>query len=206
MSSPSEIPNGSPLVEDESDWSSDTISTNDTASNLPGPGRTLDRFYQYAGRKLERAIGQIAHRAGFDGPYAEDLKSLAEHESSDFSTNATTSNVPGAGRTLDLFYQFAGRKLENALNKTAHDMGYGPNAIERRILSQLGVNMLSLRPSDREDLVWKYSWSEFRDWKSLPVLLTERRREVSRDCAKLLAYTQCVTHSLFICETRYSRT
>lgn len=184
-------------MEDEVDWSSDTISTNDTASDLPGPGRTLDRLYQFAGRKLERAIGQIAHRVGYDGPYAEDLKSLAEYESSDFSTNATTSNMPGAGRTIDLFYQLAGRKLENALNKTAHEMGYGPNAIEKRILSQLGVNMLSLRPSDREDLVWKYSWSEFRDWKSLPVLLAEKRRAVSKDCEKLLAYTQCVSYFSF---------
>lgn len=177
-------------MEDDSDWTSGTVSTNSTASNLPGPGRNLDRLYQYAGRKLERAIFQVARRAGYEGPYAEDLMSLAEYESSEFSENATTSNMPGAGRTVDRFYQFAGRKLETALNKAAHEMGYGPNAIEGRILSQLGVNMLSLRPSDREDLVWKYSWSEFRNWKSLPVLLEEKKREVSKDCAKLLAYTQ----------------
>ena len=175
---------------DESSLSSFTISTNATTTNLPGPGRTLDLLYQYAGRKLENAIGRVAQRIGYTGQHPEELQSLAEYESSDFSTNATTSNLPGAGRTLDLFYQYAGRKLENALNNAAHGMGYGPNAVERRILAQLGVNMLALSPADREDLVWKYSWSEFRDWKSLPILLAEKRREVSRDCAKLLAYTQ----------------
>lgn len=187
-------------MEDDSDRSSGSISTNSTASNLPGTGRNLDRLYQYAGRKLERAISKVARRAGYEGPYVEHLMSLAEYESSasEFSTNATTSNMPGAGRTVDRFYQFAGRKLENALNKAAHEMGYGPNAIERRILSQLGVNMLSLRPSERADLVWKYSWSEFRDWKSLPILLEEKKREVSRDCAKLLAYTQYVLNYVII--------
>lgn len=48
-------------------------------------------------RKVERAIGQIAHRAGYDSPYAEDLKAPVEYESSDFSTNVTASNTLGAG-------------------------------------------------------------------------------------------------------------
>lgn len=44
-------------------------STNDTRSNLPGPGRVLGNFYSYAGRNIERAAGIIAHKAGF-GPEA----------------------------------------------------------------------------------------------------------------------------------------
>lgn len=52
-------------------------------------------------RKVERAIGQIAHRAGYDSPYAEDLKAPVEYESSDFSTNVTASNMLGAGCTVD---------------------------------------------------------------------------------------------------------
>ena len=44
-------------------------STNDTASNLPGPGRLLGNAYSYAGRRLERAVGVVAHKAGF-GPNA----------------------------------------------------------------------------------------------------------------------------------------
>lgn len=44
-------------------------STNDTASNLPGPGRVLGNVYSSAGRRLERAVGVVAHKAGF-GPNA----------------------------------------------------------------------------------------------------------------------------------------
>ena len=44
-------------------------STNDTASNLPGPGRLLGNAYSYAGRRLERVVGVVAHKAGF-GPNA----------------------------------------------------------------------------------------------------------------------------------------
>ena len=44
-------------------------STNDTASNLPGPGRLLGNVYSYAGRRLERAVGIVAHKSGF-GPNA----------------------------------------------------------------------------------------------------------------------------------------
>ena len=50
----------------------DTIisySTNDTASNLPGPGRLLGNAYSYAGRRLERAVGAVVHKAGL-GPNA----------------------------------------------------------------------------------------------------------------------------------------
>lgn len=46
-----------------------SYSTNSTASNLVGPGRVLGNFYSVTGRRLERALGGIAHRAGF-GPEA----------------------------------------------------------------------------------------------------------------------------------------
>ena len=41
-----------------------TFSTNATADNLPGPGRTLDKAYQFYGRKLEK----IAMRFGLITP------------------------------------------------------------------------------------------------------------------------------------------
>ena len=44
-------------------------SSNDTASNLPGPGRMLGLLYSRWGRALEGAIGQVAHKSGF-GPKA----------------------------------------------------------------------------------------------------------------------------------------
>lgn len=39
--------------------------TNSTTSNLIGPGRVLGNFYSSAGKRLERALGDIAHKAGF---------------------------------------------------------------------------------------------------------------------------------------------
>ena len=47
----------------------DTVDTEATADNLPGPGRALDKLYQIAGRKLERLLATIADRIGF-GPAA----------------------------------------------------------------------------------------------------------------------------------------
>ncbi|KAH8107619.1 hypothetical protein DFH11DRAFT_1168433 [Phellopilus nigrolimitatus] len=47
----------------------DSVSTNATADNLPGPGRTLGLFYSSAGRHLEVQLGKIAGRLG-RGPQA----------------------------------------------------------------------------------------------------------------------------------------
>jgi hypothetical protein len=47
----------------------DEVSDNATMSNLPGPGRLLDKFYQSSGRELEKSLGKLADRAGF-GPAA----------------------------------------------------------------------------------------------------------------------------------------
>ena len=49
------------------------LSTNYTESGRIGPGRTLGIFYDYAGRRLERVVGRVAHKAGF-GPQATYLK------------------------------------------------------------------------------------------------------------------------------------
>lgn len=44
-------------------------STSSTVSNLAGPGRVLGNFYSFTGKRLERTLGNIAHKAGF-GPEA----------------------------------------------------------------------------------------------------------------------------------------
>lgn len=46
-----------------------TYSTNATAPNLPGTGRVLGNLYESSGKRLERALGDIARKAGF-GPEA----------------------------------------------------------------------------------------------------------------------------------------
>ncbi|KAH8108629.1 hypothetical protein DFH11DRAFT_1747594 [Phellopilus nigrolimitatus] len=49
------------------------------------------------------------------------------------STNATADNLPGAGRTPELFYSLAGRLLELQLGRTAERLDHGPRAIALRI-------------------------------------------------------------------------
>lgn len=42
-----------------------TFSTNYTQSNNIGPGRTLDRMFQYWGKKLEHSLGRTAEVLGY---------------------------------------------------------------------------------------------------------------------------------------------
>ena len=50
-------------------WFERVRSRNETASDLPGHGRLLGKFYKFLGKKLERAAGAYAARAGL-GPRA----------------------------------------------------------------------------------------------------------------------------------------
>lgn len=46
-----------------------SISTNSTASNVIGPGRTLGLAYKFAGKRLEASLNKCFEKAGF-GPHA----------------------------------------------------------------------------------------------------------------------------------------
>lgn len=48
-------------------------SSNETADNLPGPGRILGNVYVSLGRRLERGVARVAGRMGF-GPQVLALK------------------------------------------------------------------------------------------------------------------------------------
>lgn len=52
-----------------------TWSSNQTMSNLVGPGRLLGKFYSWAGSSLEQGIGQFALHAGI-GSYAKAVEKL----------------------------------------------------------------------------------------------------------------------------------
>ncbi|KAI5118532.1 hypothetical protein M0805_009684 [Coniferiporia weirii] len=41
-----------------------SLSSNEIADNIPGPGRIIGNFYSFAGRGLERQLGNIARRFG----------------------------------------------------------------------------------------------------------------------------------------------
>lgn len=67
-----------------------SYSTNSTVSNLAGPGRVLGNLYGYAGKALERALGNIVHKAGFV-PDAE----TNENTSLDSDALSTTGTYDG---------------------------------------------------------------------------------------------------------------
>ncbi|KLO19670.1 hypothetical protein SCHPADRAFT_53909 [Schizopora paradoxa] len=50
-----------------------SVSTNATQSNLPGPGRNLDRLYSHLGRNLESFLSSLAQRTGW-GPSAAERR------------------------------------------------------------------------------------------------------------------------------------
>ena len=49
------------------------------------------------------------------------------------STNATEANIPGVGRTIGLFYDYAGGKLQKKINQVSEKLGYGPRATALKI-------------------------------------------------------------------------
>ncbi|THH06233.1 hypothetical protein EW145_g4225 [Phellinidium pouzarii] len=90
---------------------------------------------------------------------------------SSISTNATADNLPGPGRTLDLFYNFAGRLLERRLNTVAEELGYGPRATAQRIQTRRAILASA-----------KYE-------TALPMTVVKRKNEkIEKDCRKLIKY------------------
>ena len=49
------------------------------------------------------------------------------------SSDMTCSNLPGPGRGIGKLYSKAGKALERLISRAAHKLGYGPEAIARRI-------------------------------------------------------------------------
>ncbi|KAH8115049.1 hypothetical protein DFH11DRAFT_143274 [Phellopilus nigrolimitatus] len=166
-----------------------SVSTNATEDNLPGPGRTIGLFYNFAGRHLEVQLGRAAERMGhgsrgagiMTGNTCTDLGLVSENlepllcpsdqaSLHSVSTNATADNLPGAGRTLGLFYSFAGKHLEARLGRLAGILGRGPRATALRIQENQGVVALaSVLP--------------------LPLSPTKaRNKKIQKDCKHLLKY------------------
>ena len=101
------------------------------------------------------------------------VKKDTTHEADDrsvfTSTNATASNLPGPGRTLDLFYQFLGRKLEVWLSEPLRRIGVGPIGVSRRIIRR--SSDMRLMDSVSHSIAWNL-----------------RMYFLKNDCRKLLRY------------------
>lgn len=117
--------------QDASDTSSlysyvSTNSSNFTASDLEGPGRILGNLYSSAGLRLERRLKKMQTAesdrnrpmvASLVNDFQQDQTTTIYSYTSAFSTNYTTSNLPGPGRIIGNLYSWAGSAFERRLGK-----------------------------------------------------------------------------------------
>lgn len=89
------------------------------------------------------------------------------------STNMTEDGLPGAGRTIGLFYSAAGKLLEGKLRSTAERFGRGPHLTAVRIKNQ------------SSELLLAASMSELT-----PAEIQERYAKLEKDCMLLIKYVQ----------------
>lgn len=177
------------------------VSSNETASDLPGPGRNLGNAYSYLGRRFERVISNLIDKRRPESPgiavkrpsnslssegYAighvgAPLMAMPDIHSSlpDIvtrsvgSTNETASDLPGPGRNLGNLYSYLGIRIENISNSIAERIGKGPNNVAEKITGSL---------EDREHC---------KDCEPNHNPLYKCRQ--LKDCKKLIRYTKWVS-------------
>ncbi|KLO07867.1 hypothetical protein SCHPADRAFT_944905 [Schizopora paradoxa] len=124
------------------------VDSDETADNLPGPGRNLGRAYDVLGSRLSRFLEEklktlksrdrvksensLALRVASDFAAEDATRPLASSRSR--NTDSTASNLPGPGRTVGMFFSWLGKKLERQANMYATRKGGGPEALIFRIL------------------------------------------------------------------------
>ncbi|KDQ49516.1 hypothetical protein JAAARDRAFT_212205 [Jaapia argillacea MUCL 33604] len=118
-----------------------SVSSSDgSASDRLGAGRTLGNWISRAGRRLESAA-HVTSLTSEPTPYfvfdtLDDLEELNHTHSFEVLTDSDgkSSNRIGVGRTLGNWISHAGRNLEKLLGRSAERLGKGPNAIMYRAL------------------------------------------------------------------------
>ena len=168
----------------------DSIDSNATADDLPGPGRVLDKAFQAGGRKIERALNNLVQRiTGKDASTSGSLSVVLERVDTTDS-EATEANLPGPGRALDNLFRFSGEHVERRLGKLADRMGFGPAAMERRLIRAA------------ECIALQGAYQVGKDGRSRFITFTDERKvkagkEVRRSCKLLVQYLQYVVVNSF---------
>ncbi|KLO13160.1 hypothetical protein SCHPADRAFT_380623 [Schizopora paradoxa] len=156
-----------------------SIVSDATASDLPGPGRNLGRLYDTLGDGLLSQIQKGMTRRGF-GPGAVSRKVVMKQtmlSSDSIDTDATAPNLPGPGRTVGMFFDWLGGKLENQLGILMERRGYGPEATMAKILTMRG------------------RWRTYREGERVYIrnnmeIQSEEHRKLLKYCQRLLKYTR----------------
>lgn len=160
----------------------DSIDSNATAPNNPGPGRNVGRLYDALGSRLEAFLKRSGPGVGFGQPNPQLSLQLFRNDSIDsIASDATAPNNPGPGRNLGRLYDALGARLEVAVYKRTGGLNRGPEAVAQVIHD--------LR-SYRKDHYFDKNGEAF----SIPVVgnpvsPTEKQyRSLKKLCRKLLKY------------------
>lgn len=184
-------------------------STNETVTDLPGPGRLIDKYvYQRAGRALESAIASLRRKlqtaqalpevalelndfrphleeAQNDGPSNENNHdhnhpASLYYECSLFSSSTlTASDNIGPGRTLYKLYKLGGKAIESVAGDLAHGAGYGPHATGKRIV-------------DTYEALRYGWWKSFVDNEVVSDRMLQLEGTLFEQCKALAEYSLCV--------------
>ncbi|KLO08988.1 hypothetical protein SCHPADRAFT_586305 [Schizopora paradoxa] len=168
----------------------DSIDSNATAPNIPGPGRNVGRLYDVLGSKFEDFLRRKGPRLGLgqSGPQLS-LQLFRKDSIDSIASDATAPNNPGPGRNLGRLYDALGARLEVVVHKRTGRLNQGPDVVVQDIHE--------LRCYRRKPYFGKNG-----DLLSIPVVdnsvsPTEKQYRILRKlCRKLLKY--CRSHELEI--------
>ncbi|THH07967.1 hypothetical protein EW145_g3035 [Phellinidium pouzarii] len=118
--------------------SAESISTNATVGNLPGPGYILGRIYNPRLRvRLERPFdSSFCHDTiSTDGSEVSTIKSI-----SSVSTDATADNLPGPGRIVGNIYGSLGVHIERRFNSSVRHETVLAEVSEKLTMESISTN------------------------------------------------------------------
>lgn len=144
------IPDGPYLPQDDG---SSSVSSNETAADIAGPGRLLGNAYSHYGRKVERGLGRLFAAVKRTNELENDSNAASlnmsniiiygaqqcpyscsapcQHRNENLtkaSTTETASNLIGPGRIIGKIYSYYGRRIERGMGRLADRLGFGPRA------------------------------------------------------------------------------
>ncbi len=182
----------------------DSIASDATAPNNPGPGRNVGRLYDTLGSRLEHFLKRTyGAGVGAEQSHAHLGLQLFQTDSTDsesidsIASDATAPNMPGPGRNLGRLLDALGMRLENLLNRRAGRLNRGPVAVAREIHNLrryrkafiLGlIRDGQASPTDKEisRAFWERYERSSKEFDNLPT--HEDIGNLKKLCGKLLKY------------------
>lgn len=114
----------------------ESIASEATAPNNPGPGRNVCRLYDSLGSRFECFLNRTAWLGGNAEQVRESRLQVQLFRIDTIDTiasDATAPNLPGPGRNLGRLYDAVGERIEHLLNSRAGRLKLGPDALAEAI-------------------------------------------------------------------------